>query len=1091
MFKKGKILFGIFAMIFTLGASLGSFHIHAQESIEDEGVSVYSLGDEGETILVRGREETVGDYGDVIGYEITSSSGTGYIEYRDNMHHNMIVITTEGFTEGYCMQPYMVGPGTNAYYDYSYVEGIGSSSVFSNMTEAEVNRSRAMYVVATKYACGGYMADPNCVDGTNYHDGGTYGTYIVNENGQERAVKGLMIGGMVYEMSYDEARSLTQVIVHYVGNRGSEYNITDFLGYEHPNETSAAFKHLKAYADNSGVIFDSVFNVPEVSKMFDNYEQTKAYQSIKWYVYNYSTNAWEEYSGAKLGTSYLSQDKKLKLRVEYYSKNMCNKLLVNTDTENVSVKYSYEPFAVSDLGTSHYDYITIYNSSQVPITVTYNKVTSGKENISNQLLGNMNYEIDTFSQTADIEVDAAALLKAGSELKLSVSTGVGATAGDCYDSDAKTFSARMYSSANVQDCLFLASNKDLEMSQSISLAMDITGSMSLLKTSSRQDITKDNPCYNMSGATYNVYAVAGNKDESKSQLVGTFVINEAGTGVVTYSRYNANDVSGDGTNASKNKLTGLPVGWYMVCEEVPPANNSYKLDSQKYYVEITLDNVTKLQQIKSVEEPVADPIPFEVVKQCAEGENVGSATLEGAEFTVWYYKGEYNSLEEIEKSGAVAERKWIFSTETADTTNNATSIIHKDGLLEGSDEPYLSADGNMILPLGTIVVEETKAPEGYMLDNATYSIVNTIDGTVEPISSPYVSPVVSQHGTAKLSVANKIIVEDKPFRGDVTLTKTDKYTGEPMAGIPFVITSKTTGESHIMVTDENGIASTQSSFVLHSENTNGNDQYNQEDSLTPTGIWFFGNMSENSVEEASDDMVDATVDDTAGALPYDTYTLKELPCSANEDYYLSEEITFTINGNGQVCDCGEIENIHKPVIATEVFDVVDNDKTILIGGTVSVIDRVSYDYLEVGKAYILEGIIVNKTTGEQVKSNDIEVTSSVEFVPDTLSGTIDVPFEFELVCCKGDKLVVYEYLYDKETGELVASHEEINCSKQTLTLETVAVKNEIKAPEEDMATERAPKTGDSRNIILAIAVMAVTGISFAVILIKRRRECRG
>ncbi len=1080
MFKKGKILFGLLVAIFTLVASFGSFHLNAQESIDDEGISVYTLGDEGETILVRGREAAVGDYGDVEGYEITSSEGTSYIEYRDMVHHSMIVTTTQGKTEGYCMQPYVIGPGVDSATDYNYVEGLKNSTIFSSLSDTEKEKWRTAYVISAKYGFGGGDADPNCKTESNVHDGGTYGTYVIDASGEQRVVKGLMIGGRVYEMTPNEARALTQVIVHYVGNRGSEKNITDFKGFTNPEETSAAFKHLKAYADNAVVEHNKGKSLKEVSILYDEYSATKAKQTIQWFIYDHTLNKWISYTGDTIDKSMISQDKTVKLKVEYYSSNLCNKLLVNSSTDNTTISYNYSPFVVGTISSKedYYDYITVVNESQIPIKVTYEKIKSGKEKLTNQLLANMEYEIDTFTQTAIVEFNAEDCLDLGDVVALSVTTGTGATAADCYDSETNTYGTRMYSSLNVQDCLLLASNKDTEVSQNISLAMDITGSISLKKTSSRPDITENNPCYNMSGATYNVYAVADNKDESKSQRVGTFVVNEAGTGVVTYSRYNESDISGDGTDASKSKLTELPIGWYMVCEEVAPTDNSYKLDSKKYYVEITLDNAQELQQVESIEEPVADPIPFEVIKQCAEGDNVGSAILEGAEFTVWYYKGEYNSLEEIEEKGAVAERKWIFATETAETTNNATCIIHKDGLLDGSDEPYLNADGEMVLPLGTIVVEETKAPKGYKLEDASYSIVNTIDGTVKPISSPYVSTVVSQQGTAKLSVANKIIVDEKPIRGDITLIKTDKFTGKPMAGIPFLITSDTTGESHIIVTDENGVASTQSDFILHSENTNGNDQYNQEEALNPTGIWFSGNMSEGQV------------DDTVGALPYDIYTLKELPCSSNEEYYLSGEIKLSINEDGQVYDCGEIENLHKPVIATEVFDVVDNDKTILIGGTVSVIDRVSYDYLEVGKAYILEGIIVNKTTGEQVISNDTEVLSSVEFVPDERTGTIDVPFEFELVCCKGDKLVVYEYLYEKETGELVASHKDINCPKQTLTLETVAVKNEIKAPEEEMATERAPKTGDAGNIILAATAMVVTGISLVVILIKRRRECR-
>jgi len=90
------------------------------------------------------------------------------------------------------------------------------------------------------------------------------------------------------------------------------------------------------------------------------------------------------------------------------------------------------------------------------------------------------------------------------------------------------------------------------------------------------------------------------------------------------------------------------------------------------------------------------------------------------------------------------------------------------------------------------------------------------------------------------------------------------------------------------------------------------------------------------------------------------------------------------------------------------------------------------------------------------------------------------------VCCKGDKLVVYEFLYEKQTGEQVASHEDIECENQTLTIETHGVKNEIIKPEVDMVVE-SPKTGDGFNLagVVIIMMVAVAGLC-SMIIIKRK-----
>ena len=71
-----------------------------------------------------------------------------------------------------------------------------------------------------------------------------------------------------------------------------------------------------------------------------------------------------------------------------------------------------------------------------------------------------------------------------------------------------------------------------------------------------------------------------------------------------------------------------------------------------------------------------------------------------------------------------------------------------------------------------------------------------------------------------------------------------------LPGVQFKITSKTTGESHIVCTDENGMIDTSSGFNSHKEDTNGG--------TAESGLWF--------------GEIDA-IDDEKGALLYDYYTL--------------------------------------------------------------------------------------------------------------------------------------------------------------------------------------------------------------------------
>ena len=102
-------------------------------------------------------------------------------------------------------------------------------------------------------------------------------------------------------------------------------------------------------------------------------------------------------------------------------------------------------------------------------------------------------------------------------------------------------------------------------------------------------------------------------------------------------------------------------------------------------------------------------------------------------------------------------------------------------------------------------------------------------------------------------------VADQVYRGDLEFVKVSDGDLNRLANVPFSITSKTTGESHVIVTDRNGYVSTSADWMPHTSNTNRGES-------SSDGIWF--GTSEP--------------DDTKGAMPYDTYVIEEQRCEANE-----------------------------------------------------------------------------------------------------------------------------------------------------------------------------------------------------------------
>ena len=128
-------------------------------------------------------------------------------------------------------------------------------------------------------------------------------------------------------------------------------------------------------------------------------------------------------------------------------------------------------------------------------------------------------------------------------------------------------------------------------------------------------------------------------------------------------------------------------------------------------------------------------------------------------------------------------------------------------------------------------------------------------------------------------------------RGDLEGVKIGAGTHKRLANVPFKITSKTTGESHIVVTDKNGQFSTASDWASHKKNTNA--ETSSED-----GIWF--GTSEP--------------DDSKGALLYDTYEIEELACESNKGMKLIPAFEVVVSRNKVTIDLGTLTDEYEKEI---------------------------------------------------------------------------------------------------------------------------------------------------------------------------------
>ena len=254
-------------------------------------------------------------------------------------------------------------------------------------------------------------------------------------------------------------------------------------------------------------------------------------------------------------------------------------------------------------------------------------------------------------------------------------------------------------------------------------------------------------------------------------------------------------------------------------------------------------------------------------------------------------------------------------------------------------------------------------------------------------------------------------------RGDLEFVKVSEADMSRLAGVPFRITSETTGESHVIVTDENGYASTAAEWNKHTHKTNANDTAAEEDLDSEAGIWF-GLAKDGKTVPANDKL---------GALPYDTYTVEELRCAANEGFVLVKIEGITVKRDSVTVDLGTIDDSlqTEAYIHTSARDGMDGDKLILPDEQAVVTDHVEFTGLVPGKAYTMRATLVDQKTGDVI-GGPVEKG----FTPAGQSGSVEMEITVDLLGYAGKKVVVFEELTCD--GSTVCEHKDLDDTEQTL-----------------------------------------------------------
>ena len=510
-----------------------------------------------------------------------------------------------------------------------------------------------------------------------------------------------------------------------------------------------------------------------------------------------------------------------------------------------------------------------------------------------------------------------------------------------------------------------------------------TGNVSLKKASANPSLTDGNGCYSLAGAVYTVYK------SGTSEVVGTIRTNAAGEG----------------------SLNSVPAGVYDIQETEAP--KGYVLDSTKQTITVKAGETAVFN---CSDQPGSDPLNIVLRKVDGHGNFLlpsdlvaaGEPTLEGAEFTIRYYAGTTVT--------DTPTRQW-----TLRVNDKFRTYLDKDYLVSG-DEFYTTKRGTVTLPLGTVTIEETKAPEGYLRDLTVYTGHVVEDKTSETggkfqwdsNSSKSLILQNQSDGSILTGVINELVPELHTTALD---SETGTHLGRAAAGekiidtvaYKFLVDKKTYTLKGTLVDQKTGEPITDASGkVVTAEKT-----------FTP---------------ESRDGSVDLEFDLDAGNLQGKT-------CVVYEEIYKDGRLLAEhkdLNDGAQT--------IYYPNIKTIAVSDETGLSLGIVGEIASVVDTVKISNLfDSGETFTVKGSLVDQKTGEVLrKPNGKEATAEAKVVfggnGEVKSIMLDLTYNYLSKELAGKSAVVFEELYIGDV--LIASHKDLADEDQTIehpSIKTVAL----------------------------------------------------
>lgn len=282
----------------------------------------------------------------------------------------------------------------------------------------------------------------------------------------------------------------------------------------------------------------------------------------------------------------------------------------------------------------------------------------------------------------------------------------------------------------------------------VNLKISGQGELELQKSSNNPSMTDGNNCYSLAGAEYTVYSNA-----QCTNAVGKLTTND---------------------NGATNTLT-LNAGDYWVKETKAP--KGFALDTKVYQVKITSGEKTTF---KTTDKAQNDPMKILLRKRDASTNQnvpVKNGSLANAQFTFKFYAGEYADGINPASLSISPTRTWVIKTDEK-------GIVQFDNSYKVSGDEFYIIGGTPTLPIGTLTIQETKAPIGYHIDNTIYIRRITSNGYAEDVNT-YNTPIIPENAIR------------------FHIVKYEKGSNTAVAGVQFTHTFPN-GSTEVVTTDENG-----------------------------------------------------------------------------------------------------------------------------------------------------------------------------------------------------------------------------------------------------------------------------------------------